>query len=165
MSRILAIDTAAHRLTVAKELGADETVLVDEDTGGGQATQAILERTSGRGVDVAIDLVGTSSTLLLASKIARPRGRVVLVGIGGGTLTVGWGLLPPNCEFSISTGSTRQDLREVCELMKSGKLRVDVQNFAFSEIPKAYKELRAGRLVGRAVVVFPNPLCDANERA
>lgn len=103
-----------------------------------------------------IDMVGSASTLLMSSKTSRPRGSITLVGMEGGTLTVGWGLPPIGCEFSISLGSTRQDLREVCELMKQGKLRLDIQTFDFAEVQKAYDELRAGRLVGRAVVVFPD---------
>lgn len=46
-AHIFAIDTAAHRLEIAKELGADETILFDDDddaTGGGtKATQDILQ--------------------------------------------------------------------------------------------------------------------------
>lgn len=156
-ARIIAVDTAPHRLVVATELGAHETVLFDDKTAGKKATQAILGQTSGKGVDVVIDLVGSSSTLLLSSKVSRPRGRIILVGIEGGTLAVGWGLLPVGCDFSISLGSTRQDLREVCELMEQGRLRVDIHTFEFSEIQKAYDELRARRLAGRAVVVFPDP--------
>lgn len=43
-----AIDTVAHRLEIAKELGADESILFDDDdddaTGGGtKATQDILQ--------------------------------------------------------------------------------------------------------------------------
>lgn len=53
-------------------------------------------------MDVVIDLVGISSTLLLASKISRPMGRVALVGIGGGTLTVGWGHLDFSPSVAIS---------------------------------------------------------------
>lgn len=157
-ARIFAVDIVAHRLTVAKDLGADETVMFDDETGGTKATQEILTLTEGKGADVILDVVGTSPTLLLTSKISRPRGKVVLVGIGGGTLTVGWGLFAISCDFSISLGSTRQDLREVCELIKQGKLRVDVQTFGFDQVQKAYDELRAGRINGRAVIVFPDPI-------
>lgn len=155
-ARIIAVDTAPHRLVAAKELGAHDTVLFDHETSGTKATQEILSQTGGKGVDVVIDMVGSASTLLMSSKTSRPRGSITLVGMEGGTLAVGWGLLPIGCEFSISLGSTRQDLREVCELMKQGKLRVDIQTFDFAEVQKAYDELSAGRLVGRAVVVFPD---------
>lgn len=41
--------------------------------------------------------------------------------------------------------------------MKMGKLRVDIQKVDFTEIQKAYDDLTAGRLVGRAIIVFPDP--------
>ncbi|KAL7621693.1 hypothetical protein AAE478_009020 [Parahypoxylon ruwenzoriense] len=152
-ARTFAIDNIQDRLRIAKDVGADETVLFEGD--GSAASKEILSLTGGRGVDVIIDFVGGDDTLKFAAKISRPRGRIVLVGMQGGTLEVGWGLLATNCEFAISLGSTRQDLREVCELARSGKLRIDIQEFPFSDVQKAYDALRAGALTGRAVVVFP----------
>ncbi|KAI1408557.1 alcohol dehydrogenase GroES domain protein [Hypoxylon sp. FL1857] len=152
-ARVFAIDNIPSRLQTAKEVGADETALFEGD--GTAAAEQILAQTGGRGVDAIIDFVGTAGTLKLAAKISRPRGRIVLVGMQGGTLEVGWGLLATSCEFAISLGSTRQDLREVCDLARSGKLRIDVEKFNFDELDKAYDALRTGKLTGRAVVVFP----------
>ncbi|KAI0838336.1 alcohol dehydrogenase GroES domain protein [Hypoxylon sp. FL0890] len=152
-ARIFAIDNIPSRLQTAKEVGADETALFEGD--GTAAAEQILSQTGGRGVDAIIDFVGTAGTLKLAAKISRPRGRIVLVGMQGGTLEVGWGLLATSCEFAISLGSTRQDLREVCDLARSGKLRIDIEKFKFDELDKAYNALRTGKLNGRAVVVFP----------
>ncbi|KAI2466750.1 alcohol dehydrogenase GroES domain protein [Annulohypoxylon bovei var. microspora] len=152
-ARVFAIDNVGARLQTAREVGADETVLFEGD--GSAAAAQIMARTGGRGVDAIVDFVGTEGTLKLAARISRPRGRVVLVGMQGGTLRVGWGLLATSCEFAISLGSTRQDLREVCDLARNGRLRIDVERFAFDELDKAYEALRNGTLKGRAVVVFP----------
>lgn len=152
-ARIFAIDNIESRLQAAKKLGADEAVLFEGD--GAAASAQVSSLTSGRGVDVIVDFVGSADTLKLAAKISRPQGRIVLVGMQGGTLEVGWGLLATSCEFAISLGSTRQDLREVCDLARKGKLRIDVERFDFDDVQKAYDALRAGTLTGRAVVVFP----------
>ncbi|KAI0119520.1 alcohol dehydrogenase [Daldinia grandis] len=152
-ARIFAIDNIEARLRTAIEVGADEAVLFTGD--GTSAVEQVVSRTGGRGVDAIIDLVGSADTLRLAAKISRPRGRIVLVGMQGGTLEVGWGLLATSCEFAISLGSTRQDLKEVCELARTGKLRVDIEKFSFDGLGEAYDALRAGTLAGRAVVVFP----------
>ncbi|KAK7753587.1 hypothetical protein SLS62_004445 [Diatrype stigma] len=154
-ARIFAIDNLESRLQPARELGAHDAVLFDEGDGGAAASARILSLTGGRGVDVIVDFVGSAGTLQLAAKVSRPQGRIVLVGMQGGTLEVGWSLLATSCEFAISLGSTRQDLREVCELARSGKLKIDVQKFPFNDIQKAYDALRAGTLTGRAVIVFP----------
>ncbi|KAI4861941.1 alcohol dehydrogenase GroES domain protein [Hypoxylon rubiginosum] len=152
-ARIFAVDNVRSRLRTAEEVGADEAVLFEGD--GAAAAAQMLSLTNGRGVDVVVDFVGSADTLKLAAKVSRPRGRVVLVGLEGGTLEVGWGLLATGCEFATSLGSTRQDLREVCQLARSGKLRIDIQRFPFDEVQAAYDALRAGTLTGRAVIVFP----------
>lgn len=102
--------------------------------------------------------MGSAATLKSAAAFSRPRGKIILVGLLGGTVTLGWGLFASSCEFAISLRSTRQHLREVCELVKDGKVRVDLQRSGFHEIQKAYEELRDGSLVGRAVVVFTDPV-------
>ncbi|KAK7978049.1 hypothetical protein PG988_005539 [Apiospora saccharicola] len=157
-AQIYAVDTSEDRLEVAREVGADSTVLFREDDHNGKKSgDEIMELTQGRGVDVIIDFVGSSATLQLAARISRARGRIVLVGMHpGGSLEVGWARLATSCEFAISLGSTRQDLREVCDLARQGKLRIDVQKFGFDQIPEAYQKLRAGSLTGRAVIVFPS---------
>ncbi|KAK8086513.1 hypothetical protein PG994_001487 [Apiospora phragmitis] len=160
-AQIYAVDTSKDRLKVAREVEADAAVLSPEGDNGDDGKRAgdeIMELTRGRGVDVIIDFVGSTATLQLAARISRPRGRIVLVGMHpGGALEVGWGRMATSCEFAVSLGSTRQDLREVCDLARLGKLRIDVQRFGFDRIPEAYEKLRAGTLTGRAVVVFPNP--------
>ncbi|KAK8134436.1 alcohol dehydrogenase [Apiospora sp. TS-2023a] len=145
-AQIYAVDTSEERLKVAREVGADSTVLFREDDHEGKKSgDEIMELTQGRGVDVIIDFVGSSATLQLAAQISRARGRIVLVGMHpGGSLEVGWARLATSCEFAISLGSTRQDLREVCDLARQGKLRIDVQKFGFDQIPEAYEKLRAG---------------------
>ncbi|KAI0165173.1 alcohol dehydrogenase GroES domain protein [Hypoxylon sp. FL1284] len=152
-ARVFAVDNVQSRVEAALAVGADDGILFDGD--GGAAAAEILSLTQGRGVDAIIDFVGSNDTLKLAAKVSRPRGRIVLVGMQGGTLEVGWGLLATSCEFAVSLGSTRQDLREVCQLAKTGRLKIDIQTFPFDEVQAAYDALRAGTLTGRAVVVFP----------
>ena len=59
-----------------------------------------------------------------------------------------------SCEFAISLGSKRSDLREVCDLAARGLLRIDVERFAFADVETAYQKLREGKLSGRAVITF-----------
>lgn len=148
-ARVIAVDTSAKRLALARQLGADATYL-----SGAQSRDEIFDTEGFRGADVVIDFVGTDSTLLLASRVLKPQGKIVLVGMEGGSLKVGWGLIPTNSEFTISMGSTRADLYEICQLAAAGKLRNDVERFAFDRVGEAYGKLRQGALNGRAVVVF-----------
>lgn len=147
---IIGVDTQAERLASAAALGADHGVAF-----GPAAAGTILDLTANRGADVILDLVGTAETLALAARVSRPHGRIVIVGIGGGALPVGWGAPATSCETVVSMGSTRQDLVDVCTLAAEGKLQMDREIFAFDEVEAAYARLREGRLSGRAVVRFP----------
>lgn len=146
---VFALDVAPTRLELAKELGADVVARSD-----GHAAQLIRDLTGGRGAEAIIDFVGSDETLALAAKVSRPQGRIVLVGMEGGTLRVGWGSPATSCEFAISMGSTRADLSAVCELAAQGKLRIEIDRFRFDDVPMAYERLRGGRLNGRAVITF-----------
>lgn len=148
---VFALDRMEARLEQGRRHGADHCLLSDE-----RAAEAIMDMTGGRGADAIIDLVGTNATLALAAAISRPHGRIVLVGLEGGTMQVGWGHMATTCEFAVSLGSTRADLRDVCALAAQGRLTIDLERFAIDDIETAFDRLRAGTLTGRAVVTFGN---------
>ena len=148
-ARVFALDVTEERLGHGRRYGADDVLLSD-----GRAAEAIMDMTGGRGADAIIDLVGSNATLALAAAVSRPQGRIVLVGMEGGSLQVGWGNMATTCEFAVSLGSTRADLAEVCSLAAAGKLIIDLERFVFDDLEKAYDLLRAGKLTGRAVVTF-----------
>lgn len=146
---IIAADVSEARLRHAKDLGADNCVL-----SGDRAAEEIMDLSGGRGCDAIIDFVGSDQTLALAAKVSRAQGRIVLVGMELGTLTVGWGTMATSCEFAISLGSKRADLVEVCDMASRGLLRIDIDRFDFNDVALAYDKLRKGELRGRAVIAF-----------
>ncbi|WP_156680456.1 NAD(P)-dependent alcohol dehydrogenase [Sphingomonas profundi] len=148
-ARIFAVDVAPARLQHAHTRGADHAILSDD-----RAAEQIMDLTGGRGCEAIIDFVGSDATLALAARVSRPQGRIVLVGMELGTLSVGWGTMATSCEFAISLGSKRADLREVCDLAARDLLHIDIERFAFDEVETAYEHLRTGKLTGRAVVTF-----------
>jgi D-arabinose 1-dehydrogenase-like Zn-dependent alcohol dehydrogenase len=91
------------------------------------------------------------------SEAARPRpvGSVAIVGAAMGTAHVGWPTIARECEVFIPQGGSIPDLLEVVSLAESGALVSDVEEFPFAEVDEAYARLRAGDVVGRAVVVMP----------
>ena len=146
---IFAVDRAESRLADALRFGADQSIKSDD-----RSAEAIMDLSGGRGMDLVIDLVGTNATLALAAAVSRPHGRIVLVGLEGGSLEVGWGRLATTCEFAISLGSTMSDLREVCQLAADGRLAIDYEPFAFDDVEAALARLEDGSLRGRAVITF-----------
>jgi propanol-preferring alcohol dehydrogenase len=148
-ARVIAVDTAPHRLARARELGADEIVESSDDV-----SAVLRELTGGRGAEVVFDFVGIDATMQTALAQATPGGSVAIVGAGGGSVGVGWGSLPPLCEVFIPFGGTTADLHAVVALAEAGKLQMDVQLFPFAEAAEAYARVESGDLTGRAVVTI-----------
>lgn len=146
---VFAVDRTENRLADARRYGADHALIGD-----GRTAEALLDLSGGRGADAVIDLVGTDETLALAAAVSRPHGRIVLVGLEGGSLAVGWGRLATTCQFAISLGSTLADLREVCRLAADDRLIIDYEPFAFDDVETALSRLKDGALKGRAVMTF-----------
>jgi L-iditol 2-dehydrogenase len=73
---VIAVDLLDERLSLARELGAAETV----NSGGGDPVEALRELTGGRGVDVAVDCSGAPAAQNAALDAARKQGAVAFVG-------------------------------------------------------------------------------------
>ena len=82
-AEIYAVDSDAHRLEVAKSLGATVTLLSNQDP-----VKEIMRLTSGRGVDVAIEALGMQETFHNALKVLAPAGVLSSVGVYSGHLVV-----------------------------------------------------------------------------
>ena len=74
--RVIAVDMIPEKLTLAKSLGADDTV----SSANGSALEEINQLTNGRGADVAFEAVGVAATVDLAIRCVRKGGQVTLVG-------------------------------------------------------------------------------------
>ena len=73
---VIAIDTVAERLEMARSFGATPVHLTEEDPRG-----AVKQATEGRGVDAAVDAVGHPDALALACRVARKAATVSATGV------------------------------------------------------------------------------------
>ena len=73
---IIVTDRDAHRLDVARRLGADIAINVAEI----DAVAAVMEATRGRGADAVLEAVGIGPTVAQSLAVARPGGQVTWVG-------------------------------------------------------------------------------------
>jgi len=80
---VIAVDTAAHRLAVAKTMGAD--VVLDYKQ---QDVVAEIKRLTGGGADVTIEALGQQTTFENALRSVRPGGIVSSLGVYSGHLQV-----------------------------------------------------------------------------
>jgi threonine dehydrogenase-like Zn-dependent dehydrogenase len=81
---IFAVDALPERLTMATRLGADVTIDYRKD----DPVRRILEATQGRGVDVAIEALGTQATFENCLRVLRPGGTLSSLGVYSGKLTL-----------------------------------------------------------------------------
>jgi L-iditol 2-dehydrogenase len=75
--RIFACDRVPHRVQLAKAMGADVALNLEED----DFYDAVMQQTKGRGVDVVFDAAGGCDTFNLGLKCARVGGRFTLIGL------------------------------------------------------------------------------------
>jgi len=83
-TRIFAVDGLPERLSTSRRLGADVTINYKERN----PVAAILEATGGRGVDVAIEALGTQGTFESCLRVVRPGGTLSSLGVYSGKLTL-----------------------------------------------------------------------------
>lgn len=147
-ARVIAVDTRPEALAMALHMGADRAV----DSGEG-APGEIRAATGGVGADVVLDFVGSDDTMRTAAASVRSLGDLTLVGIGGGSYPVGFFTLPYEASVQSVYWGTRSELVEVLELGARGLLRPEITEYPLERAADAYRDLAAGTVSGRAVVV------------
>lgn len=148
--RIIAVDIAEDKLKLAAEVGADVTMLADQD-----APAKVAELTRGLGAEVVIDMVGSDSTLAMAVKMAHKMGHLTVVGVAGGTLPFSFFTIPTECAVAAPLWGSLPELVELVALCESGRIKSHNSYYPLERAQEAYNAMRAGTLLGRAVIV-PN---------
>jgi propanol-preferring alcohol dehydrogenase len=145
-ARIVAVDPRASSRALALDGGADAAL----DT----SDPAVLRRETGElGADLVLDFVASDSTVPLAAGALAIAGHAALVGLGGGALPVGFGRVPFGASAGRPSWGTLPELHEVIALARAGAITVETERLALSDAPEGYERLRAGAVLGRAVVV------------
>jgi Zn-dependent alcohol dehydrogenase len=118
--------------------------------------------TGGRGVDYAIEVIGTAATIRQAFDCLAKRGIAVVVGVTPFTSEVSVPIMPLVYEERVLTGSVygssrpKTDIPRLIDLYRAGKLKLDellTRRYPFKEINEAYAALERGE-VARSVVMF-----------
>jgi len=145
---VIAVDQRQDALDLAVQVGADHGV-VSGDT----AADEIRELTSGRGADLVLDVVGVDATLALGAAVSRTLGHLTIVGIGGGTLSMGFFSVPYEVSVATTYWGSSVELSEVLALARAGHVKAHVERVALDDAMDAYTRMQAGELRGRAVIV------------
>ena len=118
--RIVAVDLEDDRLSLARKLGADDTLNSRQD----DIPVAVTEITNGLGADITVEAVGADATVRMAVGSVRKGGTVTLIGN-----------VTPEVSFPLQTVVTKEisvlgscassnDYPACLELMRRGKINV-----------------------------------------
>jgi len=149
-TKIIVADIDPEKRKAALELGADEVI----DNGAVDALKNLMIMTNG-GPDGVVDFVGAPTTSTFGFQVLAKGGTLVVVGLYGGGMELPLSLLPLKVvDIRGSYVGTQQDLVELLELMREGKVKsVPIIKRQLSEAPLAIQDLRSGKDIGRYVLI------------
>ncbi len=138
---IFAVDSVPERLAVSRRLGADVTI----DYTKTDPVAEILRLTGGRGVDVAIEALGTQQTFESCLRVLKPGGVLSSLGVYSGKLTLpldafAAGLGDHTIVTTLCPGG-KERMRRLMNVIASG--RVDLgslvtHHFKLDQVEQAY---------------------------
>jgi alcohol dehydrogenase len=141
-SLIIAVDGVQARLDVAKTLGADITINYTTT----DPVTEIMRLTGGRGVDVAIEALGTQATFEQCLRALKPGGTLSSLGVYSGKLTL------PLDAFAAGLGDHRivttlcpggkERMRRLMNVVASGRVKLEsmvTHRFKLADIEQAYE--------------------------
>jgi len=140
-STIIAVDRLPERLDMARRLGADHVV----DFSRVDAVKEILRLTDGRGVDVAIEALGTQATFEACLRVLRPGGTLSSLGVYSSDLRIpldafAAGLGDHTLVTTLCPGG-KERMRRLMAVIESGRVDLSAMvthRFKLDDIEAAY---------------------------
>lgn len=147
---VLAIDGGADKGVLAKKLGADEYVdfMTEENL-----SQKVIEVTKG-GAHGVINVSVSPTAINQSTEYVRPIGTVVLVGLPAGA-EIKMPVIDAVLKSVSIAGSyvgNRADTREAIDFFSRGLVGAPIKIAGLSELPRIFKEMEEGTILGRYVV-------------
>jgi propanol-preferring alcohol dehydrogenase len=156
--RVLAAEIGEEKMALARELGADEVI----DARRGELAKQVKALTAGRGVEAAIDMVGSSETLQAALASLAPAGRMVIIGSKPKAV---YGTDP---SFTVNPQEFMRQAQEIhgsryvnnseivrtLELVKLKRIKAVVnRTFPLEQAEQVHELLRKNAIAGRAALI------------
>lgn len=152
-ARVVVVDVDDGKLEQASRLGAD-VVFNSAKIDSKDLVSQLKRSNDGRGADAVIDYVGTPRTASLGFRLLGHEGRLVLVGLVGGGMTVPLPMLPIlGAEILGNFTGTLGQLKELVDLAERGVVSPVVsQSYPLEEANAVLEQLQNGKIQGRAVL-------------
>jgi NDMA-dependent alcohol dehydrogenase len=154
--RIIAIDTLAPKLEMARKFGATDTILFGEDP-----VKEVKKITAG-GPDYAFECVGSGELAATAYRAIRRGCLAVVVGVAKPSDSTAIRTMTLPFEEKTITGSyfgscvPRVDFPRMLALYMAGRLKLEeliTRRYPIAQAPQAFTDLQAGKNA-RGVIVF-----------
>ena len=157
--RIVAVDTQASKLALARTFGATDVV----DATQGDPAKAVRALTQGRGVDYAFEAVGRKETIEQAYGAARRGGTCVVIGVGSTKDAVALNVFGLSyyekrllgCWYG--SADVHRDIPRLLALYRAGKLKLDAlvtRTYTLDQVNQAFDDMKSGANA-RGVVLYP----------
>ncbi|MFF0149300.1 NAD+-dependent secondary alcohol dehydrogenase Adh1 [Amycolatopsis sulphurea] len=144
---IVVVDRNAEALSLAGELGADQTVLAD-----GKQVDAVLDLTGGQGAEVVLDFVAEQGAQQDAFAMTRRGGAQFVIGYGGTLEIPAIDLISTERSVVGNLVGTYNDLAELMVLAQTGRVALHTVKYPLDAALDALADLDHGRVRGRAIL-------------
>jgi NAD+-dependent secondary alcohol dehydrogenase Adh1 len=146
-TRIVVVDKNPAALDLAKQIGADETVVAD-----GNQVAAVQDLTGG-GAKVVLDFVAEQGAEMDGWHMTGPDGSYFVIGYGGELRIPTLDFVAGEKNIVGNIVGTYTDLAELMVLAQAGKVTLHTQQYPLDRAVDALHDLDAGEVRGRAILV------------
>jgi NAD+-dependent secondary alcohol dehydrogenase Adh1 len=146
-THVIVVDRNPDALTLAKELGADETVVAD-----GKHVDTVRQSTDG-GADVVLDFVAEQGAQNEGFAMTRPNGSYYVIGYGGTLDVPTLDVIATERNIIGNIVGTYNELAELMVLAQAGKVTLHTKTYPLDAAADALHDLDAGKVRGRAILV------------
>lgn len=145
---LVVLDRNPEALTLAKELGADHTILAD-----GSHIEKVRELTGGHGAEAVLDFVGEGGATAENVAMLRRAGFYYVIGYGENINVPTIDIISTEISFIGNLVGSYSDLQDLMALAAQGKVKLHTQKYALDDFQQAIDDLNAGNVRGRAILV------------
>jgi L-iditol 2-dehydrogenase len=153
-AKVLIADIDETRLKLAREVGADATLLGS----GEDLTAEVMKRTDGRGVDITYEAVGRNETVATAIDCTRKGGTVTLIGNIRPEVTLPLQKVVSRQLRLQGSCASSGEYPQAIELIASGKIKVGPLITAVAPLedgPRWFSRLHAGEPNLMKIILSP----------
>ncbi len=147
-AEVIVIDPSEAALRLAREVGADHTVLVD-----GTHVEKVRDMTDDLGAEAIIDFVGEKGAIEDGIAMIRDGGFYYVIGYGENIDIPTIDVISREISFIGNLVGTYTDLSELMTLTAQGKVTLHTSTYPLDAINDAMADLDQGRLQGRGILV------------